>query len=104
MHSAAMPFVPHQLRRCQHSCDESLLSKCSQRAPRAEWSTQEETSLPRQQTSVNTMSSCKCSSAPAVCCFTCSTLAKHFPLRTFFIHGNKKTVPQAGGFHLQLDN
>ena len=30
-------------------------------------------------------------SASAIVCFTSSTLAKHFPLRTFFIRGNKKT-------------
>ena len=29
-------------------------------------------------------------SASAIFCFTSSTLAKHFPLRTFFIWGNKK--------------
>ena len=29
-------------------------------------------------------------SASAVFCFTSTTLAKHFPLRTFFIQGNKK--------------
>ena len=31
-------------------------------------------------------------SASAVFCFTSSTSAKHFPLRTFFIQANKKIV------------
>ena len=34
-------------------------------------------------------------SAPAVFCFTSSTSAKHFPLRTFFIQGNQDVLLRA---------